>query len=576
MDSAMDPFIDLNPKSDSAKADQALSSLLARYANAQSIVGSNPDLVSKKRRFIDDVLEALGPNGAAEKWSPAVVTKALDCLKVLCRETSGSEFIICEEGMQVLIKYAGLVPALTFSEKPVETESMKVMINCLRHSPECRSFYHTSSALSNSIAYLHDHPTTSIDTRFLILRLMFLATADPSAAPPTSLFFPVVTNALKAGTYAILGNVEKAYEPPRGGALANEVGIVSEVLKIVFNLMLSEGVGEIGGSGGPLGGLLKGNKSSASVNTMAEHDRMSPATSFKPLLPVILELYSKLPPAHAPYPPLSPPHSHAIHALMSFPVSPLPSAADDEAWIDSWFPGGNYAVVQQSLEILERVIAHAYGGTDSAAPGSVDERPTIGGQKVDDVLSPLLILMTHLAAGDRRAREMMRGKIMPDDIDRSKPLDKGSAIPNVMIRFMTSVTMNNVRESASELLFELSGADASVLCEYVGYGNAAGFLFHKGLLPNRPSGASGTSGDDASSTMSGATLLGRGQDVNPITGESGEAERQRAAQAEWEAMTDEEKEREGEKLLVLFERLNRTGIIKVATPTDAAGPSSRT
>ncbi|KAI8806291.1 guanine nucleotide exchange factor [Cladochytrium replicatum] len=569
----MDHFIDLSPKSDSAKADKAFTSFLARYGNAQAIVGSNPDLVSKKRTFIDDTLEALGPNGAAEKWSPAVVAKALDCLKVLCREPSGSEFIICKEGMQVLIKYAGLAQSLTFSEKPIESESMKVMINCLRHSPECRSFYHTSAALANSIAYLHDHPTASIDSRFLILRLMFLATADPSAAPPTSLFFPVVTTALKTSTDAILRDAAGAYEPPLAGAVANEVGIVSEVLKIVFNLMLSEGVGETGGSGGPLGGLLKGNKSNTSVNTIAEHDRKSPATSFKPLLPVIVELYSRLPPAPAPYPALSPPHSHAIHVLMSFPVSSAPSAADDEAWIDSWFPGGNYGVVQQSLEILERVIAHAYGGADSAAPGSVDEKPTIGGQKVDDVLSPLLILMTHLAAGDQRAREMMRGKIMPDDIDRSKPLDKGSAVPNVMIRFMTSVTMNNVRESASELLFELSGADASVLCEYVGYGNAAGFLFHKGLLPNRPSGASGSNGDDASSTISGAILLGRGQDVNPITGETGEAERQKAAQAEWEAMTDEEKEREGERLLVLFERLNRTGIIKVATPRTGTGRS---
>lgn len=54
------------------------------------------------------------------------------------------------------------------------------------------------------------------------------------------------------------------------------------------------------------------------------------------------------------------------------------------------------------------------------------------------------------------------------------------------------------------------------------------------------------------------------QHINPITGQYVSAERdQGPALAD---MTDEEKEREAEKLFVLFERLKKTGIIDVENP----------
>ena len=88
---------------------------------------------------------------------------------------------------------------------------------------------------------------------------------------------------------------------------------------------------------------------------------------------------------------------------------------------------------------------------------------------------------------------------------------------------------------------------AGTLASYVGYGNVAGFLFNKGIMsaPPPPAGSSGASAPTA--TPSGVP-------INPITGV---AERPAPAIE----MTEEEKEREAEKLFVLFDRLEKSGAL---------------
>ena len=75
----------------------------------------------------------------------------------------------------------------------------------------------------------------------------------------------------------------------------------------------------------------------------------------------------------------------------------------------------------------------------------------------------------------------------------------------------------------------------------IGYGNAAGFLFNKGILsgPHEPS-------KDSTETLDPS--------VNPITGMINRDEPKSLPE-----MSEEEKEREAEKLFVLFERLEKSG-----------------
>ena len=86
----------------------------------------------------------------------------------------------------------------------------------------------------------------------------------------------------------------------------------------------------------------------------------------------------------------------------------------------------------------------------------------------------------------------------------------------------------------------------STLASYVGYGNVAGYLFNKGLMAPPP--ANPPSPETAADAPEG--------NINPITGMRIDPE-QRSAMDD---MTDEEKEREAERLFVLFDRLEKTGV----------------
>lgn len=92
---------------------------------------------------------------------------------------------------------------------------------------------------------------------------------------------------------------------------------------------------------------------------------------------------------------------------------------------------------------------------------------------------------------------------------------------------------------------------ANLLIYHVGYGNAAGFLVNRGI-PIDPSTAS--TSDSGSGTFTSRAF-------DPITGRYTEDTGPALAD-----MTDEEKEREAERLFVLFERLNRTGVVTAENP----------
>jgi hypothetical protein len=59
--------------------------------------------------------------------------------------------------------------------------------------------------------------------------------------------------------------------------------------------------------------------------------------------------------------------------------------------------------------------------------------------------------------------------------------------------------------------------------------------------------------------------------INPITGQRLDKEEQ----VQMEPMTQEEKEREAERLFVLFERLKATGVMDVVNPVEQAYRSGR-
>ena len=126
-------------------------------------------------------------------------------------------------------------------------------------------------------------------------------------------------------------------------------------------------------------------------------------------------------------------------------------------------------------------------------------------------------------------------------------------------------------------MFELSGKDASKFVQNVGYGFASGFLLSNNIqMPENALEAHALANPETS------------YPVNPITGQRLDAE----APSNEEPMTQEEKEREAERLFVLFERyvlanailltdadayfsLKATGVVDIKNPVEEAYTSGR-
>ena len=152
----------------------------------------------------------------------------------------------------------------------------------------------------------------------------------------------------------------------------------------------------------------------------------------------------------------------------------------------------------------------------------------------------------------------MRNAVLPSDEDRKQVLGRADLLSSCLLRLMTNLFTPSLRESISSLLFEMREKDARAFVQNVGYGFASGCLFQQSVpTPENALEAWSMSESEDGSASAGNRIsqesqkpIIRGGDVNPITGQRREFEKT----VEELEMTQEEKEREAEKLFVLFER----------------------
>ncbi|EMR72002.1 putative guanine nucleotide exchange factor synembryn protein [Eutypa lata UCREL1] len=152
----------------------------------------------------------------------------------------------------------------------------------------------------------------------------------------------------------------------------------------------------------------------------------------------------------------------------------------------------------------------------------------------------------------------IRQKLLPTETDRNEVLGMGTSVPSWLLKNTTNPLTPHLRETISDLLFEMSDKDPTTFVSNVGYGFASGYLFSRNLpVP------------DAAAEISGGIGGGENRPINPVTGQFLDRERQ----PDLPEMTDEEREREAERLFILFERAN--GVISVENPVRTAVEQGR-
>ena len=193
---------------------------------------------------------------------------------------------------------------------------------------------------------------------------------------------------------------------------------------------------------------------------------------------------------------------------------------------------------------------------------------TMPENELDQAGAPLCTLLRRLyELAQPQMKEWMRNIMLPKDRDREKPLGVGETMAARLLRSSCSPNLPTLRENISSLLFELSDKDANKFVKNIGYGFAAGFLMNHNIeIPG--------SAAEANSMSTGSDASG-GAAVNPITGQTLKAEEKDRPIEQVEDMTQTEKEREAERLFVLFERLKATGVVNVKNPVQQAVEEGR-
>ena len=179
-----------------------------------------------------------------------------------------------------------------------------------------------------------------------------------------------------------------------------------------------------------------------------------------------------------------------------------------------------------------------------------------------DNLVPLVTLLRRvyeLAPNDVKTE--MRVQLLPSNEERAQPLGKTDSLASRLLRLSTVPTVPRLKEGISSFLFELSDKDTGTFVKNVGYGFAAGYLMTHNLPVPR------NTGEDPRENVTTVD----GQEINPITGQRRDME----PEDPLPAMTDEEREREAERLFVLFERLQATGVMNVVNPVEQATNEGR-
>ncbi|KAG9012293.1 hypothetical protein FRB94_006324 [Tulasnella sp. JGI-2019a] len=489
------------------------------------------------------------------KLDPDVVLPTLVALKTLGRNSLASDIISQIEHLQTL-------HTLALPSGEVPKESLRCIANALLLVEAGRGNWVSIGGAESCCQILERE--TSPDYVFLCARVLFLSTVHQT---------PFIIHAVESlGAVAILANKLDGLLVDLQASRPMSKEAMIDALKYAFNLLLQYPRMKHASTAAETGNdttTPPQSNGTAPKHVMGElWDE-----KFAVMLPSLLHLFNCLPQTTGS--PLAPPLTHVIHALLNIPIAP---------YANIWFPpeGPPLSSGSQTLQKVRRSLSsrsqpqsrattppspgpatealrRAYDLLDATlayfTPGEPDDIEVRAKCKredvaLDDVGPPLALLLGNMVRENETARGQMKQWLLPSDLDRSQPLEKRADVLGRCLRMMASVYFPKFKDSIGEMMFALCNSDANIMGAQLGYGNIAGFLFNKGIMapPPPPKDTPGTS-------KSGNDDISDDPDINPITGA-----KYRPGPDPLEGMTDEEKEREAEKLFVLFDRLERMGM----------------
>jgi len=159
--------------------------------------------------------------------------------------------------------------------------------------------------------------------------------------------------------------------------------------------------------------------------------------------------------------PLAAPLTHTIHALITIPVS--------ETLKPIWFnkSGEIYTgdITQRTYDLLKTTLKrYLPGNREVDAPEVREAVARDSTDSLDDIVTPLVVLLQRLCAGDGETKTRVLKWLIPDDLDRSKPLEQRKDTLGRCLRLLGSVFHPRLKDAVGQLLYALADHDGTLSC----------------------------------------------------------------------------------------------------------------
>ncbi|KAK7025452.1 hypothetical protein VNI00_015980 [Paramarasmius palmivorus] len=460
-------------------------------------------------KLIEVLLSDLKSRGPDSRLTSQDAAKALLAVKTLGKKPEGAEQLATPAGLSTLLTLSVDLK----DDVEASSEALRCIANTMLLIDKSRKIFTVKEVNGGEICVKSLIECTHPDQMFVLARILFFATV--SASP------------------FVISLVEDEHEGQN----------ISEVIGSKLDLMLK----------------CEPQTSMSDSSSQVMGDFWS--SKLNGFISPLLRVYHGLPSAKPT--PLASPLTNVIHCLITIPVN--------ESVLDDWFGTDESPVpdaVERTRDLIDECFALYFPGTKSPDDTSVRDHASSlhPDDDLDDILSPLVILMTRLCLGDASTRQRILDWMVPPDLDRDseRPLDERPTFLGRCLRLMGSVYHRRLKDAVGEMLYAMCGQDAGLLCNKVGYGHVAGFLFEKGVMSAPDTGGSadekgkGKEPDGEGESMDNEEMSFANPEtrqINPITGTYVPDRKSNPA----DDMSEEEKEREMEKLFVLFDRLEKTG-----------------
>ena len=112
----------------------------------------------------------------------------------------------------------------------------------------------------------------------------------------------------------------------------------------------------------------------------------------------------------------------------------------------------------RAYELLDATLAHFMPGNVSSDDPSIRNRLP-DGDSLDELVSPLVILITRFCLGDDDTKVRIRNWFIPPNLDRSNPLETRSDLLGRCLRLLPSVHHTRLKKVCGEMFFAMCDCD---------------------------------------------------------------------------------------------------------------------